>query len=104
MKKLWIWIVMAYALMATAFAQGTNSINVHDHSRWMAELEQAAPAAFNQPLARFILPGSHDSGTYNMKPFLSCEGCKGADTFFNVVDKCNEYVGLGLSCDTFLST
>ena len=102
MKKLVI--STAAAIVLAVFALTSWSAQTLQHTdRWMAELEQAAPAAMDQPLARFVLPGSHDAGTYRLAPFLACEGCKGADTFLDVVEKCNDYVGLGLSCDTFLS-
>ena len=33
---------------------------------WMGELFTNNPALLNQPLARFIFPGTHDSGTYGI--------------------------------------
>ena len=39
------------------------------HDRWMGELFEQAPAAEDMALSRFIFPGTHDSGTYELEEF-----------------------------------
>ena len=59
--------IAAFTMMLPQ-AQGTVSggLAVGDHHRWMGELFSRDPALMDQSLARFIFPGTHDSGTYGL--------------------------------------
>ncbi len=58
------------------------------HDRWMGELFEQAPAAEDMALSRFIFPGTHDSGTYELEELTACEGCSGAVP--DIVKHCEE--------------
>ena len=69
MKDSSIWIAVLFALVALAvpsvsWAQGPPPAPPTHPDRWMGELFQEAPSAMDQSLARFIFPGTHDSGTF----------------------------------------
>ena len=68
--------IAAFTMMLPQ-AQGTVSggLAVGDHHRWMGELFSRDPALMDQSLARFIFPGTHDSGTYGLVYASACEGC-----------------------------
>ena len=60
------------------------------HHRWMAEVFSRRDSAMDQSLARFIFPGTHDSGTHGLRLAPACEDCEGADRFFDVDASCRE--------------
>lgn len=62
------------------------------HHRWMDELFERRPAAMTQTLARFVFPGTHDSGTYRLQLIPACEGCKNSDIYTDLEAKCQDAV------------
>ena len=65
-------LLVTLALMTPAAeAQSTD----FPHKSWMKDLAIEAPEVLDQTLARFIFPGTHDSGTYDLKLVEACSGC-----------------------------
>ena len=95
--------IAAFTMMLPQ-AQGTVSggLAVGDHHRWMGELFSRDPALMDQSLARFIFPGTHDSGTYGLVYAAACEGCEGADRFYDIDATCRDYMPPALEgvCDS----
>ena len=65
--------------------------------RWMGDLANDAPAAVDQTLAEFILPGTHDSGAYNLKLTNACQDCGNYDKLTGAVAKCKSVLNTVLS-------
>jgi len=73
--------------------QGQSSTGIlpaGQHHRWMGEVFSRNDAAKDLSLARFIFPGTHDSGTFDLKLIPACEDCVGAERFFDVEASCLE--------------
>lgn len=92
------WALAVCALAASTVAQPraqdarSAPLAQGDHHRWMAELFERDDALMDQSLARFIFPGTHDSGTFPLQRVAACEGCAGADRFFNMDTACREAI------------
>ena len=93
----WAAVVCAFVALTMSLprAQGPGSdatLAAGEHHRWMGELFERKPAAINQSLARFIIPGTHDSGTFGLRYAAACEDCVGADRFIDVDSGCTTYM------------
>lgn len=99
--------VVLCALVAFTIAQPRAQVAVPeglapgDHHRWMGELFSRDQDLMDQSLARFIFPGTHDSGTFGLQYAAACEGCEGAERFYDVDATCREYMPPALEgvCD-----
>ncbi|WP_243073665.1 Calx-beta domain-containing protein [Microbacterium sp. SS28] len=88
----------------TPAAVGSSTTEVVRTDQWMKQLWTEAPTALDVPLWKFIFPGSHDAGTYGIKPVLACEGC---DTHLAPMDaSCRDTVpdALHFLCDEWSGT
>src|SRR5262245_37847211 len=89
MKTTVLALVCGVVVLAAPIASAQSHLPVpQQHDRWMGELFEQAPAAEDMALSRFIFPGTHDSGTYALRPFTACEGCSGAVP--DIVKRCEE--------------
>jgi hypothetical protein len=70
---------------------------------WIGELLTTEPALLNQPLARFIFPGTHDSGTYGLNSTLANETADNSSliTAYNTCQSDLNPYGLGSLCSDF---
>jgi hypothetical protein len=57
------------------------------HDNGMGQLFDGKPAALDQPLARFIFPGSHDAGAYDLTSDLACNG-RDVEIIQNIASYC----------------
>ncbi|QKJ18603.1 Calx-beta domain-containing protein [Microbacterium hominis] len=94
--------VAAPASTAALAAVTAASAGVENHDQWMKELEAVAPTALKVPLWRFIFPGSHDAGTYDLTETLACENC-GKESFRSAWDGCRAAVS-DVLCGAAFST
>lgn len=92
----WVLGVCAFMALATALPRAQDppeaSLASADLHRWMDELFERKPLALRLSLARFIFPGSHDSGTYNLLGDAACDGCQSTDLLRDPIAACMEAV------------
>lgn len=92
----WVVAACAAAALTTALPLAQDPapgvLRPADHHRWMDELFTRKPGALKQSLARFIFPGSHDSGTYDLLEDAACDGCQSTSFLRDPVAACMEEV------------
>jgi hypothetical protein len=94
-----ILLLSVLAVSAAAWAQ-----TPQNPDRWMKELFAEKPAAKDQPLTRFIFPGTHDSGTFRLNDNLACSGCAGTSSYLEAEQNCLDNLsdhGFGSLCSIF---
>ena len=80
--------VIAILLVTLALKSAAVEAQGFPYENWMGDLAIEAPEALDQTLARFIFPGSHDAGTYDLKHIPACDKCQAAEHLIAIEEGC----------------